>query len=91
MWEIIDSSYDFLFTLFRNDLVNVIDSKGKEIFGYYSGCDRSTGAIHILHHAGECLWRSIGVRTVKKLEKFDVDILGNYYKVKKETPPYELA
>lgn len=91
LWETVDSTFDFLFSIYKNDLIYVIDSKGKELFGYYSGCNRSTGAIDILHNTGECLWQSVGIRTVKKFEKFDVDVLGNYYKVKKETPPYELA
>jgi CRISPR-associated endonuclease Csn1 len=91
LWETVDSSFDYVFSLFKNDLVNVIDSKGKELFGYYCGCDRFTNSIEILHQAGECSWRGIGIRTLKKFEKYSVDILGNYHKVKKEKPPYELA
>lgn len=91
LWETVDSSFDFVFSLFKNDLVNIIDSKGKELFGYYCGCDRFTNSIEILHQAGECSWRGIGIRTLKKFEKYSVDVLGNYHRVKKETPPYELA
>jgi len=90
-WITVDASFNFLFSLFKNDLVKILDSKGKEIFGYYVSCDRSTGAIELLHNASETNWRGIGVRTAKKLEKYTVDVLGNYYKVKKEKSPYELA
>lgn len=96
-WTLIDKSYDFLFSLYYNDLVEV--DTGKElIFGYYIACDRSTGGIDILCHDKNINWgkkglkRGIGVKTAKSLRKFTVDVLGkNLAEVKKEKPPYELA
>lgn len=90
-WEIVDNTYTFMFSIFRNDLLRVVDSKKKEIFGYYVGTDISTGSIEIKEHSGACSWRGIGVRTAKSIEKYQVDVLGSYYKVKKERPPHELA
>ena len=90
-WIVVDSSYSFVYSLCTNDLLRVIDSKGKEIFGYYVGCDIATGAITVKSHDGSELWRGIGMRTAKSIEKYEVDVLGDYHKVKKEKPPHELA
>lgn len=90
-WDFVDSSFDFCFSIFRNDLIQVIDCAGKEIFGYYQGTDRSTSTITVLLHDGSSEKRGVGVKTAKSFEKYQVDVLGNYYKVKKEKPPYELA
>lgn len=90
-WIEVDSSYDFVCSLYKNDLIKVISSKGTEIFGYYVGCDIATGAITVKAHDGSELWRGIGMRTAKSIEKYEVDVLGDYHKVKKEKPPHELA
>ena len=80
-----------MFSIFRNDLLRVVDSKKKEIFGYYKRCHSGTGAINLVSHSGAKEWEGIGVRTAKSIEKYQVDVLGSYYKVKKERPPHELA
>ena len=90
-WIAIDETYNFVFSLFKNDLVRIIDSKGREIFGYYNSCDRATGAIEIKKHDGSASWRGIGIRTAKLIEKYQADVLGSYYKIKKEKPPHGLA
>lgn len=89
-WDIVDSSYEFLFSLYKRDLVRVVSSS-KEIFGYYIGCHRGTGAINVLLHSGEEEFEGVGVKTAKLFEKYQVGILGEYHKVKKEKPPHELA
>ena len=95
-WTQIDRSYDFLFSLHPNDFVEVEDKdKGNNRLraGYYAGCDRSTGAIHLLRHdRGACtgganakgIIRSIGVKTALSLRKFHVDVLGHRYPAPKE-------
>lgn len=90
-WQIIDSSFVFCFSLYKNDLVHIMDSKGKEYFAYYSGTHRGTGAINLLSHAGETKFDGVGVKAAKVFDKYQVDVLGNYYKVKREKPPHELA
>lgn len=90
-WVKVDSSYKFLFSFFKNDLIKVVDRGNKVIFGYYQGCDRSTGAFEIMVPNGKITNRGIGMRTAKLVEKYQVGILGDYYKVRKEKPPYELA
>ena len=90
-WIVVDSSYKFVCSLYKNDLVKVIDSDGIERFGYYISCDISTNSITIETHEGAEKWRGIGMRTAKGIEKYEVDVLGDYHKVKKEKPPHELA
>ncbi len=83
-WTLIDGGYAFSFSVYPNDLVRV--TLRQEVrFGYFAGCDRSTGAIHLWAHdrnhqvGKDGLIRSIGVKTALNVEKFNVDILGNNY------------
>lgn len=89
-WTLIDETFEFCFSLYPNDLVRV-ELKGKPIIeGYYAGCDRSTAAIHLWAHdrnqalGKDGLIRSIGVKTAVKVERFNVDVLGNIYPAKPE-------
>lgn len=95
-WVEIDDSYSFEFSLRRNELIKVITNKDLVYFGYFSGFDRSTASISVSVHDrnnefqiggknpknGE--FRSLGVKAAKLFEKYQVDILGNYYKAPKE-------
>ena len=90
-WTLIDEvNFDFCFSLYPNDLVKV--TLKKEVrFGYYSGCNRSTGAIDLWVHdrnqaiGKDGLIQSIGVKMALYVEKFHVDTLGNIY----PAPPEE--
>jgi CRISPR-associated endonuclease Csn1 len=89
-WTVIDESFQFLFALYPNDFLRVMQ-KGKEtISGYYSGCNRATGSIDIWVHdrniqvGKDGLIQSVGVKTALSVEKFDVDTLGNLYPAKPE-------
>jgi CRISPR-associated endonuclease Csn1 len=59
--------------------------------GYFSGCNRSTGAINLWIHDRDSRVgkdgqiQSIGVKTAVSLEKFHVDILGNVYPAREES------
>ncbi|MDP2141965.1 MAG: type II CRISPR RNA-guided endonuclease Cas9 [Gammaproteobacteria bacterium] len=83
-WTKIDENFDFLFSLYPNDLARVT-LKSESILGYYAGCDRSTGAINLWapdrsEKVGKNgLIRGIGVKTAMNIEKFNVDVLGNIY------------
>lgn len=83
LWNVIDDTYRFCFSLFPNDLVR-IELKEKTVFGYYRACDRSTGAIQISNHCELIKPERVGVKTAVKLEKYQVDVLGNYYPIKRE-------
>lgn len=90
-WTVIDDTFEFCFSLYPNDLVRVT-LKGKPIIeGYYAGCDRATGAINLWAQdrnqtiGKDGLIRSIGVKTALKVERFNVDVLGNIYPAKPES------
>lgn len=90
-WRSIDSSYEFCFSLFYNDLVFLDDGKGKQYLAYYQGTHRGTGAVNLLSHDGAIRSDGVGIQRARVFEKYQVDVLGNYYKVKREKPPHELA
>ncbi|MBI5862432.1 MAG: type II CRISPR RNA-guided endonuclease Cas9 [Rhodocyclales bacterium] len=89
-WTLIDDGFAYCFAVNPNDLLRVTLNDGVR-FGYYAGCDRSTGAIHLWAHdraqqvGKDGLIRSIGVKTALAFEKFHVDTLGNIYPAPPET------
>ena len=89
-WTVIDDSFAFCFSLYPNDLVQVSQKGKNPILGYYSGCNRATGAIDLWAHdrnltvGKDGLIQSIGVKTASSLEKFDVNVLGNVFPAKPE-------
>lgn len=88
-WTLIDDSFEWRFSLHPNDLVRVSLKKESQ-FGYFAGCDRSTGAISLWAHDRDAqvgkdgLIRGIGAKTALAIEKFDVDVLGNIYPARLE-------
>lgn len=90
-WQEMTEEHKFKFSLYKNDLVKT-QKDGKENIGYYSGVDRSSGAIAIKlqdmdknkSEQGKGSIR-ISTKTLDNFEKYQVDILGNYYKVNQET------
>jgi CRISPR-associated endonuclease Csn1 len=83
-WTLVDESFEWCFSLYPNDLVQ-IRLKKESFLGYYTGTDRSTGAVSLWAHdrnqavGKEGLMRGIGVKTAVSIEKFHVDTLGNIY------------
>ena len=57
----------------------------RETFLYYKGTDISTGAITAVTHDNTYKLRGLGVKTLRKIEKYTVDVLGNIQRVKAET------
>lgn len=70
--------------MYPNDLVKIVKGE-KETFGYYKGCNRSTAAIDILLHDQIKANEGNGIKTLDKIEKYCIDILGNHHLVHKET------
>jgi CRISPR-associated endonuclease Csn1 len=89
-WPIMDESFSFVCSLHPNDLVR-LEKKEEEFFGYYAGLDVATGAISILYHDRDAtvgkngLFRGLGIKTSKAIQKFHVDPLGRVYSSRKET------
>ncbi|WP_374594255.1 type II CRISPR RNA-guided endonuclease Cas9 [Aquabacterium sp.] len=80
---------EFLFSLHPNDLTRVT-LKNELHLGYYAGCDRSTGALNLWAQdrnksIGKDGLIRVGVKTALKVEKFNIDVLGNIYPAPRET------
>lgn len=85
-WTVMDESFEFIFSLFKNDLIKITEKSGEEIKGYYITTDINTERITLETHDASQSWRK-GVKTASLFEKYTVTPLGEYYKVKKEKHP----
>lgn len=80
---------DFLFSLYKNDLL-FIKSKKEEFWGYYNSAHRGTGNINIRTHDSDPAFgkggvkEGIGVKTLLAFEKYSVDYFGKKHRIKKE-------
>lgn len=83
-WIEMTTEYNFKFSLYPNDLVKIKKKNEKEFYAYYTSTDRSAGAINAIKPNGEERIRGIGVKGLEIFEKYQVDILGNISKIKKE-------
>lgn len=82
-WIYMDESYKFKFSIYKNDLIEIKYRKKTGYFGYYDSFDRSTAALTIESNDNSERYRGIGIKTgVLEFNKYEVDILGRYYKVK---------
>jgi CRISPR-associated endonuclease Csn1 len=77
-WPEVTSDFQFMFSLYPNDYVEVDDGKGRIVEGYYAGIHRGTAAIGIVpHDVPNESAQNVGSKTVKSIRKFEIDILGN--------------
>ncbi len=83
-WIEMTEDYKFKFSLYPNDLVKIKKKNEKEFLAYYNSTHRGTGAINLLAVNGEKKIEGVGVKSLEIFEKYQVDILGNVSKVKKE-------
>ena len=96
-WKEMTTEYSFQFSLYPNDLVRIElpkektikDSLGKEIkikdiFAYFKTIDSANGGLDLISHDQSFSLRGAGSKTLKRFEKYQVDVLGNIYKVKGE-------
>jgi CRISPR-associated endonuclease Csn1 len=56
----------------------------KDVLVYYKQTDISSGCIKIINSDNSYSVKGLGVKTLKSIEKYQVDVLGNYHKVSKE-------
>jgi CRISPR-associated endonuclease Csn1 len=89
-WTEMDDSFEFLFSLYPNDFVEITLKKGITT-GYYASCHRGTGALKLwAHDRNNAVGKNgaiegIGVKTALTLRKFHVDVLGRRYPAPPET------
>jgi len=90
-WTIIDDNFDFRFSLYPNDFIQIRQKGKAPIVGYYASCHRGTGNLNIWAHdrnqkiGKDGQIEGIGVKTALGLDKFHVDTLGNIYPAPEET------
>lgn len=98
-WITIDHSFTFLFSLFPNDLIKIVPSKNKTIkakttilkkevllpslIGYFKGVHSGTAGITVETHDGSII-ANVGSKQLLLFEKYQVDVLGHYTKIKEE-------
>lgn len=84
-WELMDDTFEFLFSIYKNDCILIKDKK-REFCGYYASCDRATGSISMYSHEkkGKETQERLSPKTALEFIKFEVDILGNKTEIKKE-------
>jgi CRISPR-associated endonuclease Csn1 len=79
-WTELTPAYEFMFSLYPDDLVKIKKNE-TEIFGYYKGSNISTASITIEAHDRKTKNDGIGIKTLNSIEKYQVDVLGNFTKV----------
>lgn len=95
-WTVMDDGFDFMFSLYGNDLIE-LTQKGKPIIrGYFASCHRGTGGINIWAHDRNSLigkagaFEAVGVKMALSFSKLNVDVLGNIFPAPSE-PRRDLA
>ena len=103
-WTDIDDGFEFLFSLYQNDLIKVSSKreivlsrnfksensnkhetiKNNEFLLYYNSTGISGANMTLKTHDNCYKIDSLGVKTLKNIEKYYVDIMGNIYKAPKE-------
>lgn len=75
---------DIKFSIINKDSTLPRESYANECLVYFVGANISTAAIGVINHDNTYCVGSLGIKTLKKIEKYQVDVLGNYSKVTKE-------
>jgi CRISPR-associated endonuclease Csn1 len=85
LWTVIDSSFQFIFSLFSHSYVMITKSDGEVLEGYFKGLHRTQGAISLADNENILAMKTgIGARTLVALQKYQVDRLGRRYEVRSE-------
>jgi len=88
-WTVVDDTFKFVFSLYQNDLVRLVN-KSERYFGYYVGTGISTASISIRSHDNNALvacgktwqgiWVNLGVKVgIAEFRKFNVSVLGDIF------------
>ena len=95
-WKEIDDKY-FIFSIYPKDLLHIVGKtkikltpnnkennsiEADEVMAYYVKAGISSACITIQTNDNKYIKSSLGIKSLKLLEKYEVDILGNYHKVK---------
>lgn len=58
--------------------------KVEKMYAYYTGADTSTASIAGKLHDSSAMFRGLGIQSLRKLQKCQIDVLGNISFVSKE-------
>ncbi|MFI3162889.1 MAG: type II CRISPR RNA-guided endonuclease Cas9 [Bacillota bacterium] len=98
-WDEMTPEYEFLFSLSKNDLFYIESNKEVDLAAnngsgrkitikngllYFNSFGIATASINCNNHDNSFSKPSLGIKTLSKLEKYQVDALGNHSKVGKE-------
>jgi CRISPR-associated endonuclease Csn1 len=90
-WDEINDNYEFLFSLYKNDLIRIVTKDKEELLGYYRDTHRSNASITIRSHDSDGTFgkdgerEGLGVKGLLVFEKYTVDYFGRTQKIEKET------
>jgi CRISPR-associated endonuclease Csn1 len=84
-WPLIDSTYEFLWSINQMALLEITKTDGEVIQSYFRSLDRNTGAITVSDISDSTATRKgIGTRTLFVFKKLQVDRLGRVSEVPRE-------
>jgi CRISPR-associated endonuclease Csn1 len=85
-WQKIDPTYQFLFAIQPMSFIQLIKSDGEVVEGYYRDVNRNDAGIRVSPHFNNTLYSpKIGSKTLKSLNKYNVDRIGNKTSIESET------
>lgn len=95
-WRMMNDE-NFIFSLYSRDLIYIESDKGvqtkdidnvtgkvEKMYAYYTGADTSTASIAGKLHDSSAMFRGLGIQSLRKLQKCQIDVLGNISFVSKE-------
>jgi hypothetical protein len=83
-WTEMDESYQFLFSLAKDDLVMLHQKDKEPLLGFFVGANSANGNIDIKSIDTQEVFKSLGPKTAVALKKYTIDPLGYYHEVKNE-------
>lgn len=84
-WPVIDSTFEFLWSIYQFTLLEIVKSDGEVIVSYCRGASRSTGALTVSAVSDSTDTRlGIGTRMLNNFKKLQVDRLGRISEVQSE-------
>lgn len=82
-WIEMDDSYQFLFSLAKDDLMAIKLKNKEEVFGFFSGAHSGTAGIKIKSIVTQEEYDA-GSKTAEYIKKYTIDPLGYYHEIKGE-------
>ena len=84
---------NFVFSLYKDDFLRIINKQGEEYEGYFSQYNAQTGQIHLESQDRSAIYqvngkpaneKKLNKNTFIRFEKYQIDVLGGKHLVKKE-------